>query len=132
MKKLEGHIRRAKRGVFEGAKRPRKKGGSGGPPPENFYEWYANGANLGISGKFDLLLYSLAVAYFREHKNKIEWKSSKIDYIKSICSSTCADMEMRLMTHKKKEMHESKFLLLNKENVCMHGKSLSNIFQYIF
>ena len=32
----------------------------------------------------------------------------------------------------KKEMHESKFLLLNKENVCMHGKSLSNIFQYIF
>ena len=43
-----------------------------------------------------------------------------------------ADMEMRLMTHKKKEMHESKFLLLNKENVCMHGKSLSNIFQYIF
>ena len=72
LKKLEGHICRAKRGVFEGAKRPRKKGGSGGPPPENLYNWYANGANLGISGKFDLLLHSLAVAYFREHKNKIE------------------------------------------------------------
>ena len=72
VKKLEGHIRRAKRGVFEGAKRPRKKGGSGGPPPENLYNWYANGANLGISGKFDLLFHSLAVAYFRAHKNKIE------------------------------------------------------------
>ena len=62
--KVGGHIRRAKRGVFEGAKRPRKKGGSGGPPPENLYNWYANGANLGISGKFDLLFHSLAVAYF--------------------------------------------------------------------
>ena len=64
MKKLESHICRAKRGVFEGAKRPRKKGGSGGPPLENFYEWYANGANLGISSKFDLPFQSLAEAYF--------------------------------------------------------------------
>ena len=55
-KKLEGHVCRAKRGVFEGAKRPREnKGGFGGPPPENFYKWYTNGANLGISGKFDLV-----------------------------------------------------------------------------
>ena len=41
-----------------------KNGGSGGPPPENFYKWYANGANLCISGKFDPLFHSLALAYF--------------------------------------------------------------------
>ena len=41
-------------------------------------------------------------------------------------------MEMRLMTHKKKEMHESKFLLLNSANVCIYGKSLSHILQDIF
>ena len=41
-----------------------KKGGSGGPPPEILYKWYANGANLGISGKFESLFHSLALAYF--------------------------------------------------------------------
>ena len=49
---------------IRGCEAPEKKGESGGPPPENFYEWYANGANLGISGKFDLLFHSSAVAYF--------------------------------------------------------------------
>ena len=51
---------------IRGREAPEKKRG------ENLYNWYANGANLGISGKFDLLFHSLAVAYFRAHKNKIE------------------------------------------------------------
>ena len=49
---------------IRGREAPEKKGGAGGPPPEKLYNWYANGANLGISGKFDLLFHSLAVAYF--------------------------------------------------------------------
>ena len=50
--------------MISNSKRPRKKGGFGGPPPENLYKWYTNGANLGISGKFDPLFYSLILAYF--------------------------------------------------------------------
>ena len=42
----------------------KKRGGSGGPPPENLYKWYANGANLGMSGKFDPLSHSSELAYF--------------------------------------------------------------------
>ena len=47
-----------------GREAPEKKRGVRGPPPENFYKWYANGANLCISGKFDPLFHSLALAYF--------------------------------------------------------------------
>ena len=47
---------------IRGREAPEKKGGSGDPPPENLYNWYANGANVGISGKFDHLFHSLAVA----------------------------------------------------------------------
>ena len=50
--------------MISNSKRPRKKGGFGGPPPEILYKWYTNGANLGISGKFDPLFYSLILAYF--------------------------------------------------------------------
>ena len=54
--------------MISNSKRPRKKGGFGDPPPENLYKWYTNGANLGISGKFDPLFYSLILAYFKGTK----------------------------------------------------------------
>ena len=68
VKKLEGHIcwlseARRIQGREWAEKKRRVRG---------FYKWYANGANLSISGKFDPLFHALALAYFRAQKNKIE------------------------------------------------------------